>query len=321
MSNTSFRTAAVIGTGMMGPGIAGALALGGLHTTILSRSEETAAKGLASARAQLRILADNALAEMIEVREAFERLSASAAFDRTIGNADLVIESAPENMDLKQKLFARMDSLAGKSAVLASNTSGLSITAIASRCRHPERVLTAHFWNPPHLMPLVEIVQGEKTSPQVAQNVRDFLAACGKVPVIVKRDRPGQLGNRLQMALVREAAYIVEEGIADVEDVDLVAKNGFGLRMPAYGIFEHQDAVGLDMGISILDYVAQDLYNLPKAPNFYRAKVAHGDLGAKTGKGFYDWSKKSIEAVKAGRDQFVIDVLRARRKKRDAAAT
>jgi len=320
MSNTSFRTAAVIGTGMMGPGIAGALALGGLHATILSRSEESAAKGLAAARAQLRILADNALAEMIEVREAFERLTASAMFDRSVGNADLVIESIPENMDLKQKLFARMDSLAGKSAVLASNTSGLSITAIANRCRHPERVLTTHFWNPPHLMPLVEIVQGAKTSPQVAQSVRELMAACGKVPVVVKRDRPGQLGNRLQMALVREAAYIVEEGIADVEDVDLVAKNGFGLRMPAYGIFEHQDAVGLDMGLSIVDYIAQDLYNLPKAPNIYRAKVAHGDLGAKTGKGFYDWSKKSIDEVKADRDQFVIEVLRARRKKRETSA-
>jgi len=320
MSNTSFRTAAVIGTGMMGPGIAGALALGGLQATILGRSEESAAKGLAAARTQLRILADNALAEMIEVREAFDRLTASSMFDRTVGNADLVIESVPENMDLKQKLFGRMDSIANKFAVLASNTSGLSITAIASRCRHPERVLTAHFWNPPHLMPLVEIVRGEKTSPQAVQSVRDLLAACGKVPVVVKRDRPGQLGNRLQMALVREAAYIVEEGIADVEDVDLVAKNGFGLRMPAYGIFEHQDAVGLDMGLGIVDYVAQDLYNLPRAPNFYRAKVAHGDLGAKTGKGFYDWSKKSIEEVKARRDQFVIDVLRARRKKRDAAA-
>ncbi|SRR5579864_3271723 len=321
MSHTSFRTAAVVGTGMMGPGIAGALALGGVSTTILSRTEESAAKGLDTARAQLRILAENALVEMIAVREAFERLSASTAFDRTVGNADLVIESAPENMELKQRMFSRMDSLAEKSAVLASNTSGLSITAIASRCRHPERVLTTHFWNPPHLMPLVEIVQGEKTSAAIAQSVRELLAACGKVPVLVKRDRPGQLGNRLQMALVREAAYIVEEGIADVEDVDLVAKNGFGLRMPAYGIFEHQDAVGLDMGLSIVDYVAQDLYNLPKAPNFYRAKVAHGDLGAKTGKGFYDWSKKSIAEVKAARDQFVIDVLRSRRQKRDAAAT
>ena len=321
MSNSSFRSAAVIGTGMMGPGIAGALALGGLRTTILSRHEETAARGLEAARAQLRTLAENALAEMIQVREAFDRLDASTAFDRTVGNADLVIESAPENMELKQRMFSRMDSLAGKSAVLATNTSGLSITAIASRCRHPERVLTTHFWNPPHLMPLVEIVRGAKTSPQIAENVRELLAACGKVPVIVKRDRPGQLGNRLQMALVREAAYIVEEGIADVEDVDLVAKNGFGLRMPAYGILEHQDAVGLDMGLSIVDYVAQDLYNLPKAPNFYRAKVAGGNLGAKTGQGFYDWSKKSIAEVKAARDQFVIDVLRARRQKRDAVAT
>lgn len=320
MSKTRFRTAAVIGTGMMGPGIAGSLALGGLEATILSRTEETAAKGLEAARAQLRILAENGLAEIAGVRDASGRLSASSAFDETIARADLVIESAPENMDLKQKLFARLDSLANAGAVLASNTSGLSITAIGAHCRHPERVLTAHFWNPPHLMPLVEIVQGEKTWPEIAQGLRELLAACGKVPVIVKRDRPGQLGNRLQMALVREAAYIVEEGIADVEDVDLVAKNGFGLRMPAYGIFEHQDAVGLDMGLGIVDYVAKDLYNLPKAPNVYRAKVARGELGAKTGKGFYDWSKKSIDEVKAQRDRFVIEVLRGRRQKREAAA-
>jgi 3-hydroxybutyryl-CoA dehydrogenase len=320
MSRTRIRTAAVIGTGMMGPGIAATLALGGVRPTILSRTEDGATKGVESARAQLRILAENGLAELTEVRDAFDRLSGSSSFDRIVESVDLVIESVPENMDVKQKIFAHMDAVADRSAVLASNTSGLSITAIAARCRHPERVLTTHFWNPPHLMPLVEIVLGEKTSQQVAQIIRELLAACGKVPVIVKKDRPGQLGNRLQMALVREAAFIVEEGIADVEDVDLVAKNGFGLRMPVYGIFEHQDAVGLDMGLSIVDYVAKDLYNLPRAPNVYRAKVAHGDLGAKTGKGFYDWSKKSIDEVKARRDRFVIDVLRARKMKREATA-
>jgi len=320
MSRTHFRTAAVIGTGMMGPGIAGSLALGGVRATILSRTEEGAAKGVETARAQLRILAENGLQELVNVRDAFDRLDGSCAFDRTVENVDLVIESAPENMELKQKMFSHMDAVASRTAVLATNTSGLSITAIATRCRHPERVLTTHFWNPPHLMPLVEIVLGEKTSAQVAQNVREMLIACGKTPVVVKKDRPGQLGNRLQMALVREAAYIVGEGIADVEDVDLVAKNGFGLRMPAYGIFEHQDAVGLDMGLGIVDYVSKDLYNEPKAPNFYRAKVARGELGAKTGKGFYDWSKKSIEEVRARRDRFVMDVLRARRFKREASA-
>jgi 3-hydroxybutyryl-CoA dehydrogenase len=163
-------------------------------------------------------------------------------------------------------------------------------------------------------MPLVEIVRGEKTSAELAGEVRALLAACGKTPVVVKKDRPGQLGNRLQMALVREAAHIVAEGIADPEDVDTVAKNGFGLRMPAYGIFEHQDIVGLDLGIRVVDYVAQDLYNEPRAPENVRELVRTGNLGAKTGRGFYDWSTRSADEVKARRDAFLVEVLRYRRK-------
>jgi 3-hydroxybutyryl-CoA dehydrogenase len=203
--------------------------------------------------------------------------------------------------------------------VLASNTSGLSITAIASRCRHPERVLTTHFWNPPHLMPLVEIVKGERTSAQAASDIRDLLAHCGKVPVVVKKDRPGQLGNRMQMALVREAVNIVAEGIADVEDVDLAARSGFGLRLPVYGIFEHQDLVGLDMGLGIVDYVSQDLYNEPRAPELYKQKVAAGELGVKTGKGFYDWSHKSADEVKSRRDRFVLEFLRSEKARKAGA--
>src|SRR5204863_671572 len=190
------------------------------------------------------------------------------AFDETVARADLVVESAPENMEFKQNLFAHLDSIAKPNAVLTSNTSGLSITAIAARCTRPERVLTTHFWNPPHLMPLVEIVKGEKTSEAVAEAVRGLLAACGKTPVVVKKDRPGQLGNRLQMALMREAAYIVGEGIADADDVDTVVKNGFGLRMPAYGTLEHMDVTGLDLGLAVVEYVARDLYNEPRAPDY-----------------------------------------------------
>ncbi len=306
MAGWKFETAAVIGTGMMGPGIALTLALGGVNATILSRSRETADAGLAKAVEQLQLLADNGL---VSSTGAADLLSASADFDSAIRSADLVIESAPENMAFKQELFARMDAIAKPSAALASNTSGLSITAIASQCLRPERVVTTHFWNPPHLMPLVEIVKGEKTEHSLALALKKLLTDCGKVAVVVKKDTPGQLGNRMQMALVREAMHIVEEGIADVEDVDAVAKNGFGLRMPAYGIFEHQDAVGLDMALSIVDYVAQDLCNDAKAPAIMRKLVAEGNLGAKTGKGFYDWSKKDITAVKAKRDAFVLAVL------------
>jgi 3-hydroxybutyryl-CoA dehydrogenase len=315
MLDNSLTNAAVIGTGMMGPGIALTLALGGIRTVILSRTGEGAAHGLGKARAQARLLATNELVEAEQSERAAGLLSASSDFDQTIRDARLVVEAGPENMEFKQELFTQMETLAGPDAVLASNTSGLSITAIASRCTRPERVLTAHFWNPPHLMPLVEIVKGEKTSEEVAQTVYRLLKACGKTPVIVKKDRPGQLGNRLQMALVREAANIVGEGIADADAVDTVAKNGFGLRMPAYGIFEHQDVVGLDLGISVLEYVARDLYNEPRAPEYFRDLVREGNLGAKTGRGFYDWSQKSADEVRARRDEFLIEALRGRRSK------
>jgi 3-hydroxybutyryl-CoA dehydrogenase len=308
--STQFRTAAVIGTGMMGPGIALTLAQGGVRATIVGRTAVSAVAGMDRARAQGRTLVENGLASRAQMDAAFERLNASPDFD---GSVDLVVESAPENMEFKQDLFARLDSDTRPDTVLASNTSGLSITAIAARCGRPERVLTTHFWNPPHLMPLVEIVKGERTSDEVAERVRVLLAACGKIPVVVKKDRPGQLGNRLQMALVREAINIVQEGIADAEAVDLVARNGFGIRMPAYGIFEHQDIVGLDMGMTIVDYVTRDLLNEPGAPELMREMVRDGKLGAKTGQGFYDWSAKSADDVRARRDAFLVEVLRHRR--------
>ena len=314
MTETRFTTAAVVGTGMMGPGIALTLAMGGVRSTILGRTGESAARGLEKARAQARLLAENELAGAALLERAVGLLEASCAFDETIRAADLAIESGPEDMAFKQALLARMDALASPEAVLASNTSGLSITAIAAGCSRPERVLTTHFWNPPHLMPLVEIVQGGKTSGKAVEAVRALLAACGKTPVVVKKDRPGQLGNRLQMALVREAAYIVAEGIAEAEDVDTVARNGFGLRMPAYGILEHQDIVGLDLGLAVVDYVTRDLFNEPRAPEYFRELVRRGDLGAKTGKVFYDWSIKDADAVRQRRDEFLVEVLRYRRR-------
>jgi 3-hydroxybutyryl-CoA dehydrogenase len=311
MTNSEFQAAAVIGTGMMGPGIALTLALGGVRSTIYGRTAASAVAGMDRARAAGGVLVANGLASQAQMDDAFARLNASPDFD---GNVDLVIESAPEDMAFKQDLFARLDAECRPDTILTSNTSGLSITAIASRCERPERVLTTHFWNPPHLMPLVEVVKGERTSDDVARRVCDLMAACGKMPVLVKKDRPGQLGNRLQMALVREAVNIVAEGIADVDAVDTVAKNGFGIRLPAYGIFEHQDIVGLDLGSRVVEYVSQDLYNEPRAPEYMRELVREGHLGAKTGRGFYDWSSKSAEEAKARRDAFLIEVLQYRKR-------
>lgn len=304
-----FQNAVVIGTGMMGPGIALTLARGGVRATILSRSAETANQGLARARAQLKLLGDAGLIPAGKAEGAADLLAASDDFDSVIGGADLVIESAPENMAFKQELFARLDAIAPPTAVLTSNTSGLSITAIAARCTRPERVLTTHFWNPPHLMPLVEIVCGERSDRALAEALKTLLAECGKKPVVVNKDTPGQLGNRLQMALVREAAHIIESGIADAEAIDEVVRSGFGLRMPVYGLLEHMDIVGLEMATSITEYVSSDLYSERRAPQIMRDKLAKGDLGVKTGRGFHDWSKKDAEQIKARRDRFVLDFL------------
>ncbi len=309
------QTAVVMGTGMMGPGISATLALGGVDTTLLSRSIDSAEKGIVEAERLIDFLQTNQLVDGPEAAAAKLRLHVSADMNQAVQHTDIVIESLPEEMSFKQQVFRELDEATQPETVLASNTSGLSITAIASLCtKHPERVMTTHFWNPPHLMPLVEVVCGEKTSVLIAQDVVALLNHCGKTAVLVRKDRPGQLGNRMHQALVREAVNIVAEGIATAEDVDLAARRGFGFRLPAYGILEHQDLVGLKLGSSVVDYVAKDLYNEPQAPPLYAEKLAAGQTGAVAGQGFYDWSTKSAEGVKARRDAFLVHLLQQERK-------
>ena len=308
------REAVVIGTGTMGPGIAACLALAGARTTLVSRAATTAMRGVFAAQALLQQLADNQLAEAAAVQAAVPRLFGADDLAGPLPSADLVIEAIVEDMALKQDLFARLDQAARPDAILASDTSGLSITAIAKGTKRPERVITTHFWNPPHLMPLVEVVMGEKTDQAVATRVMGLLRDLGKEPVLIRKDRPGQLGNRMHAAVVREAINIVQEGIASAEDVDKAIRTGFGLRMPMWGALQHMDSVGLDLALAVQEYVLPDLNNEPRAPQLLRDKVARGELGQKTGLGFYDGRTHDLEAAKKARDAFLIDFLRSRRK-------
>lgn len=304
------RRAAVCGSGMMGPGIASALALGGVETAIVSRSEDRAWAALDMARQMVLLLEQNGLVTTAHSNRALERLRSTGDFLDGVGGCDLVVESIPEDMGLKQEWIARVESIVDEGAYITTNTSGLSITEMASKAAHPERIATTHFWNPPHLVPLVEIVMGAHTSEAMAQDLKVLLEKCGKVPVIVRKDRPGQLGNRLQMAMVREAVNIVAEGIASVEDVDKAASLSFGLRLPVYGIFEHADMVGLDLSYKVCDYVSGDLYSEKHAPELYGLLLRQGQLGVKTGSGFYDWSKKDADQVKARRDRWLREFLK-----------
>jgi 3-hydroxybutyryl-CoA dehydrogenase len=306
--------ATVVGTGMMGPGIAAVLALAGIRTHLVSRTRERADQGLNQSLHLIDQLVENELAETDRAQAAKSLLGATADLDSTLKSTRLVIESIPEILTLKQEFFQHLDKVANQNAILASNTSGISISSIAARAKNPQRILTTHFWNPPHLMPLVEVVMGNHTSEAVALKMIDLLRTCGKTAVLVRKDRPGQLGNRLQHALVREAINVVEEGIASPEDVDLAVKTGFGLRLPAWGVFEHADAVGLDLVKAIQDYVLPDLNNQSQASPMLNRKVESGELGSKTGRGFYDWSVRDMNTAKARRDAFLIQFLRERKK-------
>jgi 3-hydroxybutyryl-CoA dehydrogenase len=238
------------------------------------------------------------------------RIRGSTDLAAAVSGATFVFESVVEDLNLKQQLFAQLDQLAPPGAIFASNTSGLPITRIAAGMAHPERAATAHFWNPPHLMPLVELVKGERTTEPTIDRLRQVLGAAGKRTVIVRQDVPGQLGNRLLHALFREAFHIVQEGVASVEDVDTAIKFGPGLRFPAYGLLEHADMVGLDMMQAIDSYLFPALSSADAPPEFVRELIARGALGAKTGSGLYDWKRRNAADVLAARDRFIAARLR-----------
>jgi len=303
------RHVAVAGTGMMGPGIAATFALAGRKATIVSRTAENAAKGVTTAKSLIEVLAKNGLADPAQAKEAAGRLSASTDPEGAARSAQLFVESIAESLPVKQDYFARLDK-AAPDTILCSNTSGISITEIAAKCAKPERVLTTHFWNPPYIMPLVEVVLGKRTDMKIAEQVVALFKACNKVPVLVRKDVPGQLGNRIQHAMIRECMHIVAEGIATAEDIDLAVKAGVGLRFPVYGVFEHADMVGLDLVKAVQDYVVPDLSMVRGASPIHNQKIEKGETGVKAGKGFLDWPAGKAEAVRTRRDAFIMQFLR-----------
>ena len=303
---------AVIGTGQMGPGIAAMIALAGCDVTLIGEKVEWADDGVNKARAVMDWLLQNDLAARQAVVRAKPRVRGTTDLDTGVRDVQLVVEAVSENLALKQELFQRLDRLTLRDVILATNTSGLSVTAIGERAQHRDRIATTHFWNPPHLVPLVEVVMSPDTSEQTAQTLLEFLRRIGKKPVLVRKDLPGQLANRILQGMIREATNLVQEGVASPEDVDSAIKNGLGIRLPVWGVLEHIDAVGLDMCLTIQNSVLPALNNEPRAVQLFADKVKQGDLGVKTGKGFYDWNTKSIDDLKKMRDDFIVQTLHFR---------
>ena len=305
----------IVGAGMMGSGIAAIASLAGNRAILVSRSIDSARKGRQKAVDCISELVDNGLADSDNGELAKSRIETGDSLESAVqDDASMVIESIYENLEQKRQLFATLDRLLPANVPIMSNTSGIQITKIAALAeRHPERTMTAHFWLPAHLTPLVEVVMWEKTNPAMAISVKEELAAWGKAPVIVRRDLPGQLANRMFQALIREAISIVETGLASPEDVDMAIKMGMGIRFPVWGPLEHIDAVGLDLCLTVQETVLPDI-SKEEGSEYLGTLIKQGNLGYKTGHGIYDWTKKNMDELLAKRNDFIIHTLKRLRK-------
>jgi 3-hydroxybutyryl-CoA dehydrogenase len=303
MGDSAKARIAVVGAGLMGHGIAQVFALAGHEVTIC----DTVAASLDSAKA--RILAN--LKDLGDDQSAVERVSTRAALADAVREADYVVEAVSEDLSLKQKLFAEIEAHVRPRTILASNTSVIPITRIMEGLKDRSRALGTHWWNPPYLVPLVEVIATQWTAPQAVEWTIELHEAAGKTPVHVKKDVPGFVGNRLQHALWREAISLVEHGICDAETVDAVIKASFGRRLAVLGPLENADLVGTDLTLAIHQTVLPDIESRPGPSPYLEALVAQKKLGFKSGEGFRKWSAaeqaasraKVLRHLKAAREQ------------------
>ena len=300
----------VVGTGMMGPGIALSLARGGFSVDIYGRSAASLKRGEDNLAVNCGRLVEYDLAEQSEITAARGRIHLTDDLSGAAQEADMIVESVVEDLQTKREVFVSLCPLCSDDTILASNTSGISITKIAVAVSFPERFVGTHFWNPPYLMPLVEVIKGEQTSDQTLEVACQVIEAAGKQAVRVLKDVPGFLGNRLQHALWREALALVEQGVATPEDVDSMIKYSFAMRMPPLGVFEYMDMVGVDLVHSIHEYLFAELDNSTTASPLTAELCETGQLGMKTGRGFFTWTPEEIEERKRKRDDEVVRQLR-----------
>ena len=297
MSFEDAKNVAVIGAGLMGHGIALEFALAGHHVRLQSRSEESLEKGIANIRlSRERLIALNAV-DHRRAEGVLERIKTTTFLDQAVNGSDIVIESVYEDLALKQDLFRDLDNLCPEQTILASNTSGLMPSYLAANTSHPERVVVAHYINPPFLVPLVEVVPSAWTSPEIVEDLCGLLKGIGKSPVVLRREVPGFVTSRLQIALLREALWLVENGVAAPEVIDVAIKTSLGRRWAVAGVFEVLELAGWDLLREIANGLMPHLSSETSAATLDHM-VEEGSLGTKSGHGFYDWTPESAEALR-----------------------
>ena len=315
MKLEDIRNITVLGTGMVGPDITLLCAMNGYSVVMVGRSPESIQRGLNRLQKNLKTLVVEEVYNEKEAEDILPNISTETSLPDGVSEADFVFEAIIEDLQVKQDIFSRLEKHCPAHALLASSTSGLSPNDIGARTDAKDRVLVTHFWNPPYLVPLVEVVATDEASRENTDLAIKFLENLGKKPILLKKDILGSIGNRLQHALFREAMNLVEEGVADPDDIDQVVLNSLGPRYSMIGPMEYMDAVGLDLQVAIQSYLFESLTDAKSPQKVLLEKCKRGDLGVKTGKGFFDWTKKDADDMVARQNRRFIDRLKEIRKK------
>ena len=297
MEAEEIRNITVIGAGTMGTGIGQDFARAGFEVTLCDLDRERLRQALQRIERSLREQVDLGLTASERILSPLDRIKTTTVLQEAAAEADLVIEAVYEDLELKRHVFRELDGFCPKHTILSSNTSSFMPSMLADVTERPEQVLVTHFFYPPPLMPLVEIVRSRATADDVVRVVYDVLKAVGKSPIVVQKEALGFIANRLQLALLREALYIVEQGIGTAQDVDIAVKQSFGRRLAVKGPIEMAEVQdGWDVMGEIGRYILPDLDRSNAPSPLIQWKIERGELGAKSGKGFYDWTPEVLEA-------------------------
>lgn len=302
MNLNTIKNICVLGTGNMGPGIALQFARAGYQVILWGPDEKYKEEGILNFKRNLDDMVREGFMEDAEARQAHQRTCVTADLQEAAGDAHFIIEAIPEVLELKQDMYAQLEVLCSADAIIVSNTSTLLPTPLSEKMKHKERFLVAHFWNPAHLAPLVEVCGSPETLPENIGATMDILKKIGNEPVLMRKEILGFLGNRIMHAMNREALALIGAGVCEAEDIDMVVKSSFGPRFANLGPMEYLDFSGLDLIKNIQGYLYGDLDNTPGVLPQIDKLVSQGNLGLKTGKGLFDWSAKANH-IRENRDK------------------
>jgi 5-formyl-3-hydroxy-2-methylpyridine 4-carboxylic acid 5-dehydrogenase len=306
LAGLGIKNAAVIGLGTMGPGISATLARAGMAVSAFDADPAKRLKAEPAFAAAATVL--TALAVPDHSAAAIKVHDSLAA---CVAGADLVIETVPEDLDLKIRVFRDIEAQVGENCILASDTSGIPITHIQAGTRNPGRVIGMHWSNPPHIIPMIEVISGEKTQPEVAAALLEVIRRCGHLPITIRKDVPGFVENRVLYAVMRECLELVEQGVIEPQDLDACVSWGIGYKLAVIGPMALLDMAGLDIYAAVAGYLNKELSNRTDVPAYIKERTAQRQLGIKTGGGIYHYTAEQIGELQRARARKLVAVRKA----------